>query len=163
MTQHQSTAKLFLAKCIHHCSKYKTGSQQVCVSAITPLEIYCSYRVCSDPTADLCKTVSGKMHSPLLKVQNRFTAGLCQCNYTQRELLFTQVCSDPTPEHCNTVSGKNAFPTVQCCCAKQFHSRLVSVQLHPKRFASLPQCTFVALFIRLSSCCMTNWSALIWM
>jgi len=42
--QHQCTATLFLAKCCSHCSKLlcKTGSQQVCVSAVTPMEIWSS-------------------------------------------------------------------------------------------------------------------------
>ncbi len=51
------------------------------------------------------------MHSPLLSValQNRLTAGLCDCNYTYGDLLFIQVCSDPKTLHCSTGQGKMHF------------------------------------------------------
>ncbi len=46
VTQHQSTARLVLAKCIPYCSVLlcKTGTQHCHVSAITPKEICSSYR-----------------------------------------------------------------------------------------------------------------------
>ena len=88
--------------------------------------------VCSDPTPVHCNTVQGKMHSPLLSaaVQDRFTTGLCQGSYTYGKIaLHTRVqCPNTSAQqHC---SGQNAFPTAKCCCARQVHSRRVSVQLH---------------------------------
>ena len=44
VTQHQCTAALALAKCIHHCPVLlcKTGSQHACVTAMTPMKVCCS-------------------------------------------------------------------------------------------------------------------------
>ncbi len=68
-------------KCIPHCSVVicKTGSQQACDSAITPLEICSSHRL---------------------------TPGLCHSKYTFGDLLFIQVGNDSTPMHCSTGLGK---------------------------------------------------------
>ena len=46
VTQHHSTVALLRAKCNPHCSVLlrKTGPQQVCVNAITPMEICSLYR-----------------------------------------------------------------------------------------------------------------------
>ena len=132
VTQHQCTATLFRAKCIVHCSELlcTTGSQQTCVRAATPMEICFSMRVCSDPTPRHCSTVHGIMHSPLLSaaVQDRFTAGVCQCSYTYGKLLFIQVCSDPTPVHYNTLQGK-------------MHSPLLSAAVQDRFTAGVCQCS----------------------
>ncbi len=94
VSQLKSTAALIKAKCIPHCSVVlcKTGSQQACVTAIAPVEI-CSSQVCSEPAQMYCSTGLGKIHSPLFSraLQNRLTAGLCHCNSTCGDLLFTGV------------------------------------------------------------------------
>jgi len=111
----------------------KSGAQQVCASAITPMEICSSYRCALTPK--LCSIVFGKMHSPLLSaaVQSRLTAGLCQCNHTYGDLIFIQVCIDiKALQRC---CWQNALPTAQCCCANQVHSRFVPVPSHLWRFA----------------------------
>jgi len=55
-----------------------------------------------------CNIVFGKMLFPLLSaaVQIRLTAGLCQCKFNYKDLLFIQLCSEPTPVHCNIDFGK---------------------------------------------------------
>ena len=42
-------------------------------------------------------TAKGRMHFPLLSaaLQNRLTAGLCQCKYTYGDSRFIQVCMGP--------------------------------------------------------------------
>ena len=46
VNQHQCTASLFFAKCSAHSSALlcKTGLQQACITAITPMKLCCSYR-----------------------------------------------------------------------------------------------------------------------
>ncbi len=118
----------------------KTGCQQACVSANTPMKIYGSCRCAVNRhfgTATLfsaesnhhcpvllCKTgchfctatpFLAVMRSQQLRaaVQTRFTAGLWQCNFTYGGLLIKQVCSDPSPVHCNAVFGKSQSPLLR--------------------------------------------------
>ena len=110
----------------------KTGLQQACVVAVTPIVVVAviqacckpvlpmSYghtcvffiQVCSGPTSVHCNTVLCRMHSPVLSaaLQDRLAAGLCRCNYPCEYLLFIQVCNGPTPVHCNTVFCKMQSP-----------------------------------------------------
>ena len=90
---------------IPHCSKLlcKTGSQLVWVTAITPMEICCSYRCAV--TQQQCTAALGRANCIphcSAALQNRLTAGLGHCNYTYGDLLFIQVCSDTTAMHCST-------------------------------------------------------------
>jgi len=80
MTQHQSSAALFRAKCSFHCSVLlcKTGSQQaVCHCGYTYGDLL-FIQVCNDPAPMLCSTVQGKMQFPpfSVAVQNRLTADI---------------------------------------------------------------------------------------
>ena len=133
MSHHQCTAALVLANCIHHCPVLlcKTGSQYVCVTAITPMKILLLIQVCSDPPPMHCSTGFGKLHSPLSSaaLQNRLTACLCLCSYTYADLLFIQVCSEPPSMHCSTGFGK-------------LHSPLSSAALQNRLTACLCLCSY---------------------
>ena len=120
VSQQKCTAALLWAKCTPHSSVVlcKTGPQQACVTAISPMEICSFTQVCSEPTEMHCSTDLGKMHSPLFSgaLQNRPTAGLCHSNYTHGDLFFTLVCSEPTEMHCSTALGKMHSPQSQLLC-----------------------------------------------
>ena len=129
------------------------GSQQHCVTAITPMKICCSYRcavthhqctatlilakctphcsvlLCKTGWQQPCVTAIAPMkihcaYSCAMHPPPRLAAALCHCNYTYEDLLFIQVCKNPPPMHCNTDFG-NALHTAQCCSAKQAHSSIV--------------------------------------
>ncbi len=51
-----------------------------------------------------------KPHRSILLQKKRLTAGLCQCHYTNEDLLFIQLSSDPTPIHCSTALGRMQSP-----------------------------------------------------
>ncbi len=112
--QHQCNSALVKAKCFSHCSVLlcKTGSQQVCVTAIAPMEICSSFRYAVSQQTIHFRTGQGKVHFPLFSaaLQNRLTAGLCHCKNTFGDLLSMQVCSDTTPMQCSTGQGKKHFP-----------------------------------------------------
>ena len=92
----------------------QTGSQHASVTAITPINIYCSYRCAVTHHQRTATKGFGKLHSTLSRaaLQNKLTACLCHCNYTYQDLLLLQVCSDPSPMHCNQRFWQSAFPTV---------------------------------------------------
>ena len=100
MSEQKCTAALVWAKCIVHCSELlcRTGSQQACVTAITPMEICSSYRCAV--SQQKCTAALGKAECSV------HCSKLCRCNYTRGSLLFIQVCSDPSPVYCNTVCSK---------------------------------------------------------
>ena len=82
-----------------------------CARTITPVEICSSYRCAvmqHQSTAALVKAEQLLDYSVLL-CKNRLTAGLCHCNYTCGDLLFTQLCSDATPKHCSTGQGRTSL------------------------------------------------------
>ncbi len=60
-------------------------------------------------------------------MQNRLTAGMCQCNYTYGDLLCIQVCRAPTKMHCSTSLVKMRSP-------------LVSAAMQNRLTAGLSQC-----------------------
>ena len=76
----------------------KRGWQQACATAITPMEIGSSDRCAVAQQQSSATLLLAKCNCPLLgaAVQNRLTAGLCDCNYTYGDWLFRQVCSGPT-------------------------------------------------------------------
>ena len=47
-----------------------------------------------------------------------------------KDLLSIKECSEPRPILCSTAQGKMHAPLVQCCSAKQAHSKLVSREIH---------------------------------
>ena len=144
MAHHKCSATLFRAKCNPHCSVLlcKRGSQQaVC---------HCSYtygdllfiQVSSDPAHMLCSTVQGKMQSPLFSaaLQNRLTAGSVSLHlHLWRFALHTGVQWHITNalQHC---SGQNAIPTVQCCSAKEAHSRQCVTAVTPVEICPSYRC-----------------------
>ena len=87
VSHQKCTTALIKAKCIPLCSVLfcRTGSQQACVTPITPMEICSSTKV-------------------------RLTPGLCHCNHTFGDLLFVQVGNDSTPMHCSYGQGKMYSP-----------------------------------------------------
>ena len=73
----------------------------------------------------LCSTVQGKMQSPLFSaaLQNRLTAGSVSLHlHLWRFALHTGVQWHIT-NALQQGSGQNGIPTVQCCSAKEAHSR----------------------------------------
>ncbi len=112
--QHKCSATLFLAKSNPHYSVLlcKTGSQQGCVSAITPMEICSSYRCAvtvHQSTAALFRAKCNP-HCSVLLFKTGPQQALCHCSYTYGDLLFIQVCSDARPVHCCTGQGRIPFP-----------------------------------------------------
>ncbi len=122
--QQQCTVALVRAKCIPNvqCCSAKQAHRMLWQCIYTCGDLLC-IQACSVATAMHCSTGQGifnadcsaeKAHrmcwhciytcSPLSSaaLQNRLTACLCHCNYTQGDLLFTQVCRDATPMHCST-------------------------------------------------------------
>ena len=143
--QQKCTEALVKAKCIPPCSVLlcKTGSQQVCVTAITPMKICSSYRCAVSQHQWQCSTGQGKMQSPMFSaaLQNRLTACWFHCSYTYGDYLFIQVCSEPTKMHCITGQGK-------------MHSPLFSAALQNRLTAGLCHCNYTyedLLFIQVCS------------
>ncbi len=128
--QHQCTAALVKAEQLSHCSVLlcKTGSQQPCATAITPMEICSLYRCAL--MQHLCPVALVKAeqlsHCSVLLCNNRVTAALCHCNYTCGGLLFIQVCTDATLMPCSTGQGRTAFSLF--CAALQ--NRLTAALCH---------------------------------
>ncbi len=90
-----------------------------------------------------CNTGLGKMHAPLFSgaLQNRLTAGLCECSYTSEDLLFIQVCSGPPEMHYSTGLGRMQSP-------------LFSAALQNRLTAGLGDCNYTygdLLFIQVCS------------
>ena len=144
MTQHQCTAALSRAKCSPHCSVLlcKTGSQQALC--------HCSYtfgdlpfiQVCSDPAPMHCSSVQDKVQSPLFSaaLQNRLTQGSLSLQIQLWRFavhIGVQGCSTNALQQ---GSGQNAVPTVQCCSAKQAHSRHCDSAITLTEFCSSHRC-----------------------
>ena len=139
----QSTAARFRAKCSLYCSVLlcKTGWQQaVC---------HCSYtygdllfiQVCSDPTESTAARFRAKcsLYCSVLLCKTGSQQAVCHCSYTYGDLLFIQVCSDPT-ESTAARFRANAVSTVQCCSAKQAHSRQCVTAVTPMEICSSYRC-----------------------
>ncbi len=81
--------------------------------------------MCSEPAPMHCSSVQGKMQPTLFSaaLQNRLTAGSVPLqSHLWRFALHTGV-QWPSTNALQLCSGQNAFSTVQCCSAKQAHSR----------------------------------------
>ena len=121
----------------------KTASQQVCLSAITPMEIWSSYR-CAVTQHQCTATLflaKGIPHCSVLLCKTDSQQAVCHCKYTCGDLLFVQVCSDPAPMHCSSVQGKRHFP-------------LLSGAVQIRFTAGLSQCKYTCgdlLFIQVCS------------
>ena len=142
-TQQPNTATLFRAKCSPHCSLLlcKTGLQQACIPAITPMKICFFIQVCSDPSPEHCITVFCKMQPPQLSaaLQTRPTAGLCHCNYTYEGLLFIQVCSEPTSEPATLFSAK-CIPQCSVLLCKAGLQQACITAITPMKISSSCRC-----------------------
>jgi len=121
-------------KCHTHCPGLlcKTGSQLACVTAITSMEICCSYKGAVTHNQCTAALGFGKMPYTLSSAaqQNSLTAGLCYCNYTFEDLLLIQMCSGPQPMHCSTRFGK-------------LHSPLCSAGLQNRLTAGFCHCNYI--------------------
>ena len=144
VAHHKCSAARFRAKCNPHCSVLlcKRGSQQaVCHCTYTYGDLL-FIQVCSDPAHMQCNSVQGKMQSPLFSaaLQKRLTAGSVSLQlHLWRCVLHTGVQWHITNalQHC---SRQNAIPTVQCCSAKEAHSRQCVTALTPMEICSLYRC-----------------------
>ena len=119
-----------------HFSLFSAALQNKLTAGLCKCNYTCgdllSIQVCSEPTEMQCSTGLGKMQSPLFSaaLQNRLPAGLCHCIYTYGDLVFIHCAVSHSRNAVQHWSGQNAVTTVQCCSAKQAHSRLVQMHLH---------------------------------
>ena len=130
MTQLQCTAALVRAKCIPHCSVLlcKTGSQQACVTAHTPVES-CSSNRCAVTqqqrsaalvlskclpkcSVQLCKT--GSQHACVLAVKpmkiwssNRFAVTQQQCSVALVLSKCLPLAGTRTAPHADWADARN--------------------------------------------------------
>ena len=144
VAHHICSATLFSAKCNPHCSVLlcKRGSQQaVCHCTYTYGDLL-FIQVSSGKSQMLCSKVQGKMESPLFSaaLQKRLTAGSVSLQlHLLRFALHTGVQRHITYalQHC---SGQNAIPTVQCCSAKEAHSRQCVTAVTPVEICPSYRC-----------------------
>ena len=115
----------------------KTGWQQACANANTPMDICCYYGCAVTQQQCSAKLLLAESNWPLpsFAVQNRLTADLYHCKYTYKNFLFRQLCSGSNSVQCHTAWGRVQLPAAQCCCAKQAGSRLVPMQTNLWRLA----------------------------
>jgi len=100
------------------------------VTAMTPVKICCSYKVCIEPAPMHCSTGFGKMHSALFSValQNRLTActmslqlHICsfdahtKCALSQHQCTAALVLAKCTP-HCSVLLCKTGSQHALCHC-----------------------------------------------
>ena len=127
VTQHQCTAARFRAECSPHCSVLlcKTGSQQAVCHCIYTYGDLLFIQVCRDPAPMHCSKVQGKMQSSLFSaaLQNRITAGSVSLRFHLCRFALQTSAQRPSNKAMQHCSGQNAVSTVQCCSAKQAHSR----------------------------------------
>ncbi|DBB02981.1 TPA: hypothetical protein ACH3X1_013570 [Trebouxia sp. C0004] len=134
------------------CCSAKQALRRQFVTAVAPMEICSLYsytyggllfiQVRSDPAQVECSSVQGKMQSPLFSValQNRLSAGSLSLQlHLWRFAHYTGV-QGPSTNALQQGSGQNASSTLQCCSAKQAHSRqcfiaVTPMEVHPCKFA----------------------------
>ena len=135
--QHQCTAALVKAEQLSHCSVLlcKTGSQQPCATAITPMEICSSYR---------CAMMQHQCTAALVKAEQLPHCSVLLCKTGSQQPCATaitpmEICSSyrcAVMQHQCTAALVRAeqLPHFQCCSVKQAYSSLVSLQIHLYRF-----------------------------
>ena len=126
VTQHKCPAALFRARCITHSSVLlcNTGSQQAVCHCSYTCEGFLFIHACSGPPQMHCSSVQGKMHHPQFSaLQNRLTAASVSLQLHLWRFSFHTCLQWPTTNALQLCSGQDAIPTVQCCSAKQAHSR----------------------------------------
>ncbi len=95
-------------------------------------------QVCRDPAPMLCNTAQGKMHSPMFsRLCKTGSQQACVTAIAPMEIWLSYRCA-VTQHQCT--SGQNASPTVQCCSAKQAHSRHCVTALTPMKIWSSYRC-----------------------
>ena len=105
----------------------KRGWQQACATANTPMEIGSSDRCAVAQQQCKDTLLLAKCNCPLLgaAVQNRLTAGFCDCNYTYGDWLFRQVCSGPTARQGHTLLlAKCKWPLLSAAVQKRLAAGL---------------------------------------
>ncbi len=144
VTQHQCTAALLRAKCSPHCSVLlcKTGLQQALCHCNHTYGDLLFIQVCSDATPMHCSSGQGRIASLLSSaaLQNRLTAGIVSI-----QLHLCRFARHTGVQGCNTNalqlwSRQNSFPAVQCCSAKQAHSRHCVTAITPMQICSSYRC-----------------------
>ena len=95
-------------------------------------------QVCRDPAPMLCNTAQGKMHSPMFsRLCKTGSQQACVTAIPPMEIWLSYRCA-VTQHQCT--SWQNASPTVQCCSAKQAHSRQCVTALTPMKIWSSYRC-----------------------
>jgi len=116
----------------------KQAHSMPCVTAITPMQVCCSYRCAVTQHQCSAALVLAKCipHCPVMLCKTGSQHALCHCNYTYAGLLLIQVCSDPTPMLCSTAQGKMQPPLSCDALQNRLTACPVSLQLHLCRFAA---------------------------
>ena len=133
---HSSTAQDKISSPMFSAALEKQAHSIHYVSAVTPMEIWSSYRCAVSQhqcTAALLRAEQAPQCSVLVwTTGSQHTLGLC--SYTYGDLSFIQVCSEPAPMHCSTDQGKIGSPVFSGALEEQAHSMLMPLQLHLCRF-----------------------------
>ena len=122
------------------CCSAKQAHIKHCVSANTPMKGLLFIQVCKHQCSAALLGAKCNPHYSVLLCQTGPQHALCHCNLTYEGLPFIQVCSDPAPMQCSICSGQNAIPYVQCCSAKQAHSKQCVSANTPMNICSSYRC-----------------------
>ena len=122
----------------------KTGSQQPCATADTPVKHLLFIQLCTDATLMHCGTGQGRTAFSLFcaALQNRLTAALCHCSYTYGHLLFIQLCTDAAPKHCSTGQGRTAF-SLFCAALQTGSQQPCATAITPMEICSSYNCALM--------------------
>jgi len=125
---------------IVQCCPAKQAQSRQCDTAITPMEFCSSYRCAG--SQHKCSSVQGKMQSPLFSaaLQSRLTAGSASLQSHLWSFALHTGVQGASTNAVQLCSRQNAVPTVQCCSAKQAHSRQCVTAITPMEFCSSYRC-----------------------
>ncbi len=122
---------------IVQCCPAKQAHSSQCVTAVTPMEFYSSYRCAvsqQECSAALLKAKSNP-HCSVLLCKAGSQQAVCHCSYTYGVLLFLQVCSEPAQMQCSSVQGIMQSPLFSVALQNRLKAGSVSLQLHLWSFA----------------------------
>ena len=125
-------ATLFSVKCIPQCSVLlcKAGLQQACITAITPMKICSSYRCALIQHQNTAALIWAKCSPHCSQLQCKTgPQQACVTATTPMKVYSSYRCAVSQHQNLQHCFLQNAFPSAQCCSAKQACSRLASLQL----------------------------------
>jgi hypothetical protein len=133
---------LFIAVCsdfrtLQHCAKQTALS-------ISSTSVNICYSMCNDSITLHCRhsSAQGKMQSPLFSaaLPNRLTGGTASLQLHLWSFALHTGVQSANRHAVQLCSGQNAIPTVQCCSAKQAHSRQCVTAITPMEICSSYRC-----------------------